>query len=750
MYSSSNRSDALLNENIIDIRYYWNVLMQNKWWILALMLSTSTLAFIVVEVIDPTYRATSTVLIESKESNIVSIEGVYGVNTAAKEYYLTQFEILKSNDLAERLIDVLNLTTNPEFDPRQQPTFDWRAYIPTPLGFLLEWFPKDPPLTDPQIKAYVMAKVAKALTIEPVSNTQLVKINFDSHDSKLAARAANQMATVYIDNNLDARLQMTQKAAGWLGGRLKELSDKLKESEQRLQEYREKEALIDLAGVNTLNSKELDELTLRSVAASNARAQAQNPIDQIHAMGPNPSVDQLLEMPAILQHDTIRQLKARQAETAAKVAELSKRYGARHPAMVAAQTDANEARQELAQQVARVARGLESDYRAARETEQAIATQIASAKKDAQTINRKGFRLSELEREVQTNRQLYDMFFTRAKQTDESSGLQPAHARVVDPALAPSIPVAPKKGLILALAMVGSFGIGVLLAFIRDGLDNTINTPEDVEEKLQARVLGFLPKTRARNRHRPLEGFLSSNFSKFAEAVRSLRTGIMLANMEHPIKLLLVTSSVPAEGKSTVALNTAEALGQMEKVLLIEADLRRPALARALGIDPGIPGLSDVMRDIVDLKSCIVSMPDHGIDVIVAGTPSENPQELLSSKRFYVAMEVLKLHYDRIIIDSPPVHPVSDALVMSSVVDGVMFVIKAGEIPSSLVARSLKRLRDVQAPIVGAVLNQVDLKKKSRYGDYYGNEYHSYGSKFALPKAKSKKIPNLIMGQSNG
>lgn len=733
-----NRTEVLLGENIIDIRYYWNVLMLNKWWILALVLCASALAAFVASKIDPIYRATATVLIESNESQIVSIEGVYGMNTRAKEYYLTQFEILKSSELREKLVDRMHLSTHPEFDPRQQQQFEWRDKIPPQLAVLQEWFPKEEiVLTEGLVRAQVMAKVANALIIEPVNNTQLVKINFESLDPDLATKAANEMAEVYIENNLEARLQMTKKAAGWLTGRLEDLSAKLKESEARLQEYREKETLIDVAGVDSLNSKELSELTLRYVAASNTRSQAQNLVDQMRAMGANPSVDQLLELPSILQHELVRSLKSRQAEADLKVAELSKRYGPQHPAMIAARTEADEARQELTRQVERVARGIESDFQAARDTERAIATQMASAKNDAQSVNRKQFRLSELEREVEANRQLYDMFFTRAKETGEAGGLQSAHARVVDPAQAPRIPVAPKKGLIVLMALAASLGVGVMLAFVRDGLDNTIKTPEDIEEKLRTRMLGVLPKARSRGRRKPLEGFLSSNFSAFAEAVRSLRTGIKLANIDRPLKTILVTSTLPSEGKSTVTLNAAEALGQMEKVLVIEADLRKPALARVLGIASDVPGLSDLVSDLSDLNSCINHMPAHGIDVIVAGIPPANPQELLSSKRFYTILEVLKLRYDRIFIDTPPVHPVSDALVLSSLADGIIYVIKAGDTPASLVASNLKRLREVRAPIIGVVLNQVDATK-NLYGEYYGSEYH----RPALPKSQRKKAAN--------
>ncbi|HVK99614.1 MAG TPA: polysaccharide biosynthesis tyrosine autokinase, partial [Dongiaceae bacterium] len=654
MYANTRHTETLLDANIIDVRHYWSVLLHNKWWILGMGVVIAALAGLVATRIEPIYRATNTVLIENADTKVTTIDDLYGLNTRAKEYYLTQYEILKSRELAEALIKRLSLETHPVFDPRQNAAFDWHDLIPSWLDILNQWFPRDTaPLTEEQIKAQVLSRFTSALEVEPINNTQLVRINFDANDPALAAQIANEMADVYIESNLDARLQMTKKAAGWLTGRLEELSNRLKESEAKLQEYREKETLVEMGGVNTLNARELDELTLRYVAANNARSQAQNLLDQVRSTGSWASTEQMLQLPAIQSHDLVKSLRTAQVQADLKVAELSKRYGPRHPTMVAARAEADKARDELDQQIQRIARGIETDFQSAKETERAVASQLSRAKQDAQSVNRKEFRLSELQREVDTNRQLYDMFLSRAKEIGEAGGLQMAHARVVDPAQVPRVPVAPKTDLIMILALLASLGLGVLLAFVRDALDNTVKTPEDVEEKLNTRLLGFLPRTKSRSRQLPVEGFLSANFSRFAEAVRSLRTDIMLSSIDQPHKVVLVTSSLPSEGKSTVALNLAEALGQMEKVLLIEADLRKPVMARALKIPLDTPGLSTLVSGQSELKACITSLPERGIDVMVAGALPGNPQELLSSKRLYLMLQVLKRHYDRIIIDTP-------------------------------------------------------------------------------------------------
>lgn len=747
MNRTTHHAEALLNENLIDVRHYWNVLMGNKWQILLLAIACSTLAYLVASQLAPQYRATTTVLIESREANVVSIEGVYGMNPLAKEYFLTQFEILKSRELAERLMDRLDLTRHPDFDPRQRKPSPWQDSLPHLPAFLQSWLTTETDeLSEDAVRAIVLEQVVKALRIEPISNTQLVKVSFDARDSVLAASAANTMAEVYIDGNMEARLKMTQQAAGWLNERLEDLSAKLKESENRLQDYREKETLVDMSGVNTLNEKELNELTLRHLAASDDRTRAEKLLNQIRAFGTSPSVEQMLDMPSILNNELVRTLKATQAQADIRVAELSKRYGPRHPKMISARAEAEEARAEVTRQVIRVMRGLETDYQRAVDTENAIASQLAKAKLAAQSVNRKEFRLGELEREVTTSRQLYDLFLTRAKEAGEAGILPMAHARVVDPARPPQMPVSPNIGLIVGLTLLGSLILCVLQAFLRDAMDNTLKIPDEMEDKLHTRTLGFLPRIKTHTRNLPVEGFLSAKFGAFAEAVRSLRTGVILSNIDNPHKTIVVTSSQPGEGKSTVALNLAESLGQMERVLLIEADLRQPVLARTLDIAVGTPGLTNLIAGTHDLKQCIQAMPGRGLDVLVAGALPGNPQELLSSKRIYLLLEVLKRHYDRIVIDTPPTLPVSDAIVLSTFADGVIYVIRAGTTSAALAARGLKRLTDVRAPVIGSVLNQMDLKKQNRYGEYYAADYLIQGKPLTIiPQAQRDKTEDLVM-----
>ncbi len=707
-------------EEVIDLRHYWRVLMQHKWSIAGLSLVVSLFTMLVVFSMDPVYKATATVLIENEQNKVVSIEDVYSLNTNNKEYFLTQFEILKSRELAERVIRRLELSTHPLFDPRQQAGG-------LSLKKLLPIGGEDKPLSEKQITEAVVGTFNAGLSIEPVRNTQLVKINFESTDAELAATITNTLADVYIESHMEAKLDATRKAADWLGGRLGELRSKLKSSEERLQAYREQAQLVDVQGVQTVGAGELEQLTQRYVEAKRVRAEAENIYNQVQALGGNPGVDQLMAIPQVLRHPLVQSLKTSQAQAGRKVAELSKRYGRKHPKMIAAVSEADQAEMDLRRQVQRVGEGIAADYHAAVSTERSFNNQLAEAKQRLQGVNRKEFKLRELEREVQTNRQLYDMFMTRAKETDETEGLQSAHARVIDPAVAPLLPVKPKKALITLLAAVASGMLGVMLAFLADALNNTVRTPDDVEEKLGASMLGFLPLVKSNSSEQAFEGFLSDSTSNFAEAIRTIRTGLVLSNLDEPHKITVITSSVPNEGKSTVSLNLAEAVGQMEKVLLIDADMRRPTLAKTLGMPRSTPGLSNLVAGTAEFKECVHKLPNSTVDVITAGIVPVNPLELLSSKRFGQLLQKLSTHYDRILIDSAPTHAVSDALVLSTFADALVYVVKSDDTAAPLAAKGIKRLKEVGANITGVVLNQVDVDKASSYGSYYAGYYQNYG-----------------------
>jgi len=638
-------------EEEIDLAQYWAVIARRKWSIMALALLITLLTGLIVFSITPVYKATATLLIEPQQPKLPSIEDLYGLAGKDKQYYLTQLELLKSRKLAEAVIDKLQLEKNSEFVPAKNET----SY--NPLTWLHQWLATlsigaDKAEGEDHTRDLVVAAFQDRLQVALIKDTQMITLEFESESPALAARIANSLANAYIEDQLDSRVEMTKQATGWLEERLKVLKANLEQSEKSLQGYMEKNHLIDVKGVSTLTAKELEDLTSRMVDAR------------------------------------------------AKYSELSKRYGARHPKIIAARSELQAAERELAKGKARI-----------------------------QNIGRKAVQLRELQRQVDSNRQLYDTFLARLKEASQALDLQTANARLSDPAVAPLDPAKPKKKLILALAFFASLMLGVLLAFLHEALDKTIKRADDIEDKLGVPLLGILPLIKGNRKNRAAQALamLDAKETVYAEAMRTIRTGLVLSSLDNPHKVILVSSSVPGEGKTTVSTNLATAMAKMEKVLLIGADLRRPSLRRSLGLAADEHGMTDVLAETAEIRECIHHMKEAGFDVLPCGQLPPNPLELLSSERFAKLLSVLEQAYDRIIIDSPPLQAVSDSLVLARYAKAVVYVIEADSTHEHAVINGIKRLRQQQAPLAGVILNKVDVDKASKYGYEYSGYYDHYG-----------------------
>jgi len=729
-YSSDRERSNQDAEDEIDLLQYWQIINRHKWGIAGLAVVIVLITALILFSMQPIYRATATLLIESQQAKVVSIEEMYGLDTNNSGYYATQFEILKSRELSEKVIEKLELVSSAEFDPEQHKSrfnFDWRSWLP------LSSNEKTAPSADAKWQALVDAFQSR-LTISPVRKTQLVNINFEAYDPKLAARVANALANAYIESHLEARLEMTEVATVWLTRQLDSLKIKVNEAERRLQDFREHEDLINLQGVRTLSTKEMQEIVSNLVTVREKRGRAENLFNQVNLVK-NDTSKSYESIPDILNHKLMQGLKASEAGAERKVAEYKKRYGPKHPKMISAVTEVNAIRENLKKQMISIVEGIESDYRIAVKNENSLSIAMEKSRKEIQKINRKEFQLRELEREVDTNRKLYDTFFTRFQEASATSDLQTVNARLMDKAVTPRSAAKPKKKLTLVLALIVSLMLGVFLSFLLEFLDNTIKNTDDVGTKLGMSIIGIIPLARLMKQEKldPLKIFSTNDYLGISESVRSIRTGLILSGLDNPHKVTLVTSSVPGEGKTTLSSSLAISLGQLGSVLLIDADMRLPSVAKAFGISVKSPGLSNLVAGTETPETCIHSFDDIGIDVLPCGLLPPNPLELLSSARFSALIDFLCERYDRIIIDSAPVQAASDALVLSTVTNSVVYVVKANSTPINVIKACMGRLEHARAPVVGVVLSQLDASKASaaygHYGqyDYYGS-YGSYGS----------------------
>lgn len=721
--NKSGMTNNLMNEEVIDLRQYWQTILRHKWGIISFAVVVTILTTLVVFSISPIYRATATLLIESQQAKVVSIEEIYGLNSSNTEYYLTQFEIIKSRKIAEDVIRTLNLVEHAEFNREPTVTFNWRELA---AGFLPDLAAKEPSEED-VFQGVVDAFIGR-LSIAPVRKTQLVKISFDAYDPKFAATIANSVGEAYINNNLEAKLELSLKATTWLNGRLGGLKGSLSASEKNLQAFRNREQIIGSGGGLDIANRELDLVAEKLVDARRSRLEAETLYRQIRSMGSDASPETYEQIPAVLVHPIIQSYKESMLKVEQRQSELSKRYGSKHPKMMAVQSELTSARHSLNTQIISVIKGIESKYKVAYQRERSLEGSMGNSKKSIQSLMGKSYELKELEQEVKTKKALYDSFFTRLNETTATSSLESANARLSDPAVAPRVAAKPKKKLIVLLSMVVSTMFAVVCAFLLESLNNTIRSARDVQEKLGQTMLGLLPELTGLAEHASYRQYLDDPKSGFSESVRTIRTGLVLSSLDNPHKVIAVTSTVPGEGKTSVAFCLSYALGQLERVLLIDADMRRPSVGKFLKLGSGAPGLSNLVAGTATVEECIHSTEDGKVDVLSAGVIPPNPLELLSSSRFADVLLELEGRYDRIVIDTAPCQAVSDALVLSKRVASMVYVVKADATSSTQVKAGLQRLSEVDAPVVGLVLNRVNLNKSSQYyGEGYSGYYDVYG-----------------------
>ena len=709
----------------LDLREYLRIVLDYKWAILGFAGVVTLLTALFVSGLAPIYQATATVLIESQEENVVSIEEVYGIPGANDQYFETQNRILQSRHLAEKVIDRLRIAEHPEYDPAQRE--------PGLLQSLLAALPlRSPPPAEPaparpqDLRNGLVGQFRANLEVAPIRGSQLINIRFESTDPALTAAVSNTLAEVYIDSDLEGRLAMTDRATGSLTRQLTELKQNLEQSEQALQAFRDQEKLIDVQGVGSLTAQELNKLTGQLVDMRRERTTAETAYRQIMALQGRPAAA-YETIPAVLRDGGLQGVKGARSAAERKVAELKKRYGPKHPKMIAAIAELGAAEENVAKQILNVVEALKKDYEVLLAKEAHLNRAMSQTRRDMNEINRRAGQLIALERDVEANRGIYETFLSRYKETSAVSDIQPAHARVVDPAVVPSGPAKPNKRRMIQIAFILSLLLAMLCAILIEALDNTLENARAVEDKLRLPALGILPRLKVKARDPgALRYYSDHGQTPFAENIRTLRSGLLLSDIDQKQKVVLVTSAIAGEGKSMTAVSLALSLGQTgQAVLLVDCDLRRPGIGRVFGLPGKAAGLTHFMLGTHGLPQVIHKLPEEGISIIPAGAAPPNPLELLGSARLGKSLDALRQKFDHIVIDSAPCVQVSDAIVLSQRVNQVIYVVKADATTAELAEDGIKRLQKAGAPLLGVVLNQVAPPKKSDRYSYYS--YYGYG-----------------------
>lgn len=805
MQESQDDGERSLAEQI-DFQHYLRILRKHKWPIAMFTAMVTGLAGYYATTATPIYEATSVLLIENQKSNAVSIESLVGLDGESKTYYQTQYALLKSRRLAERVVDRLQLwdedataanataddtgavkgANGEKLAPESitdkvkgmlssagiiegseqnnagvtldlgNPAANGGDPVASSQSTELYEITVDKPASEDEIpdfsmaltddegyrapqteaelrRAQVVSRFMSNLTITPVRNTTLVNVSYESPDPVHAAHVANTVSQEYIQSYLDARVELTTSASEWLNQRLATLKADLDQAEDRLIKFKQENGLVDVGGsVDRLNEQELLLATSELATARSELATASDLYREVQALRDQPEL--LQSIVAIQTDPLVRQVKLELGQRQRELDELLNRYGQRHPRVVDAQSRLASLNTTMEGHVNRVIGSIEKDYQLIRQRVASIEAKLAAGKEEIQDLGTKRFELEALSREVDTKRDIYDTFFSRITETNSTEGLEEANARISDYALPPTSPVKPKKQLIIALAALGSLILSMLMAILYEQMDSSVKSANDIEEKLGLKLLGILPLIKAGLLKRTVElplnpAEINDVKGTFHESVNTVRTTLCLGEDDKTRRqVITITSSIPSEGKSTASLNLAYSLAQLERVLVIDCDMRRPSVAKAAGFDKNIPGLTSLLTGTATAKECIKrGVFDGVVDILPSGPLPEQPLELLSSLRFEKILEQLRKHYDRIVIDSAPTQAVSDALVLGKLSDAVIYVIKSHSTEFELVKRGIKRLNDAKAPVFGCVVTQVDIQKMVSYGgDYYYQGYYDY------------------------
>jgi succinoglycan biosynthesis transport protein ExoP len=719
---------------------YVKVLYKRRWTAMTAFLLVVGGVTVYTFTATPIFEAKTRLLIEAENQHVVNFKQVVEEDQTKADYYQTQYNILQSRVLARRTLDQLKLWDKAPFGGNADEGFSVkRAVLGAPAALVsavrrgFRPGDADEKTNENQIAgADETAAQSKAidtflshLTVAPIRNSRLVDVKYQLPDPSLATGIVNALAKNYIEQNLEYKFMASKEASDWLGARLAEERKAVEAAEAKLQQYREQNDAISLTDRENITVQKLADLNAALTRAKTERIQKEAMYQQLRAS--QSDLSRLDTFPAILTNSFIQQQKSELADLQRQYAQASERLGERHPDMIKLKSAIQLSQTKLNGEVAKVVQSVRSEYQTALAQENSLTGALNQQKGEALSMNRKAIDYGVLDRDVESSKQIYNSLLQRAKETGVAGELKTSNIRVVDAAERPRKPVSPQKQLNLMLALFGGSLLACGLAFFFEYLDSRIKTPDEIRVHLGLAQLGMLPALQIKDgRHPVISSGVPANFS---EAFRAFRTNVMFSSAQEGARSLVITSTGPGEGKSTVTSNLAISLAQAgQRVLLIDGDMRKPKAHEIFGF-PQEPGLSNLLVGSGKASESVRKTTVPGLWVLGAGRIPPNPAELLGSQRFRDFVTSLKEHFDWIVIDTPPVMAVTDATLVAHYASGVVFVVGAEMTSRHAAKRALDQLQHANARFVGGVLNRVDLERNAYYySQYYRREYISYYS----------------------
>ncbi len=741
----------VIEEDGTGLRDYYRVVRKHLRLIIVCFLGTSLAAALTLLTMTPIYTAQTTLLIEPKSPQVLDFRDVLA-ESSESEFYKTQYEILKSRTLAARVIREQRLDTDSAFTGEvRDDGFVARlwagaqGWLMAPKRGVKQFFPGRPKSdgeTPLGVKPELINAYIGMLAIVPSERTQLVKVAFNTPDPQLSARLANAHAQAYIYHGLAHRTQASEGAQGFLQGSLGELKERVEQSEAALNRYRQSMGIISLDDKENIVVERLADLNKHLTEAEADRIGLESQVQLIRKR-------RYESLPAIVNSSLIQTLTVQAAQLENEYAKLTTVFKQGHPRLNQLQAQLKDKRRLQKEEIQKVVEGIDSSYLAAAAKEKQLRIEMEKQRAAALRLKNTAVEYVALAREVDTNRQLYDSVLQRMKETGVSAELRTSNVFVIDEAEQPGAPSSPKIMQSMRLAaLLGLIG-GVGVAFLREHLNNTLKTPQEVERYLRLPNLSIVPDFVSLNwrryaapqipSHLPAGGENGLGLSHHplfvvTEAYCTLRTAILLSRAEEPPKTILFTSATHSEGKTATVINTAIVFAQLGvKVLVIDADLRRPSCHQVLSVQRR-PGLTELLTGLGESQELIQPTYTADLFLLSGGSAPPNPAELVGSGKMRETLASLREHYDYILIDSPPVMPVSDAVLLSTMVDGVVLVVDSRQPPKEVVRDACTRLNFARAKILGTVFNRVDFKNGN-----YAYAYRPYDPQDDEPEAAMRR-----------
>jgi succinoglycan biosynthesis transport protein ExoP len=717
---------------------YFIILRKHQWLVLTFLLTVVTVVTIASFKMKPVYEAAARVEVDREAQNMLPFQdpNSYGEFVDMENYIETQSKILQSETLALQTIKALDLGRYPEFGGTAN-SLTWAhgagaARRPAILGAFLG-----------------------RLIVKRVPNSRLVEVQFEAQDPQLAAQVVNTHLQSYIEQNFRSKYDATTQASNWLSAELEELRIKVEKSEDARIAYERQNQIWQIDEKQDITTQKLADLSKAVTEAQTLMAEK----EALYRMAATGNVDAL---PAARENVVIQDLLKRKTELDMSYSEASHQYGPNYPKVLRLAAQQKELEEELEKARKTVIESVQQEFGTARQRVELLQEALDKQKAEANDLAEKLVQYHILQHDAQSNKTLYDGLLQKLKEAGITAGLRSSNIRVVDPALAPSSPSRPQKARNILLAILVGLVGGVGLALFREYLDNTVKSPDDIEALTGLPSLAVVPSLPGLNgHHRRLSRFSREPHppvtagprvellsyvqpkSQISEAFRALRTSLLLSQAEHPPQVILVTSALPREGKTTAAVNLAVTLAQLgDRTLLMDSDLRKPGVRRALNLTIGKEGgLSSYLAGVSTLDEVIIPHPTiTNLEALTTGPVPPSPADLLSSHRMREAITELRRRFKFIVIDSPPIMAATDAVILSSLTDGVLLVVRSGETPKEAFTRTCDLLAAVKSRLLGVVLNAVDSSAPDYYYSYRYYPY-AYGYGYGEDVGKTSRFP---------